>query len=80
MKIQLLRNTVVSGQPAGVGEICEVSEQEGKFLITIGKAKIASDVMPSPQPAPTPSEPVVETAELPQVENAMKARGKRKEK
>ncbi len=77
MRIELLRNTVVSGKPAGAGEICEVSEQEGKFLITIGKAKVASDPKTAaPEPLPRP----IETEELPQVETAMKPRGKRKEK
>lgn len=84
MKIQLTRNTVVNGQPRAEGEVVEVSDQEGKFLIAIKKA--VAYVEPEIAPA---KEEDAETAPLPGVETAdakpvletadRKPRGKRKE-
>lgn len=71
MKIKMLRNTVAGGKAVLVGEVIEVPEQEAKYLVAIQKAEVFVEKEPAPV------EPVIETAELPQVENAMKPRGKR---
>ena len=51
MKIKLTRGTVAAKKMRPVGEIVEVGEEEGKFLITIGKA-----VGYTPEPKPEPAE------------------------
>lgn len=38
MKVELLRNTYLDGQPVWVGDVIEVSAEDGRFLIGAGKA------------------------------------------
>lgn len=83
MKIELTRNTVANGQPRGAGEVVEVSEQDGKFLIAIGKAVayVEPEIDPHPAFSLQGDEQQVETADAkPVLESAdRKPRGKRKE-
>ncbi len=80
MKIQLTRNTVVNGQPRAEGEVVEVSDQDGKFLIAIKKAvkfvepakEEGVETTPLPDVETADAKPVLETADR-------KPRGKRKE-
>lgn len=75
MRIQLLRNTVAGGAPRAAGDVIEVSEQDGKFLIAIKKAMPAPVVETAHQMDDVPA---VETAELPVMDEAkVIRRGKR---
>lgn len=84
MNIELTRNTVVSGQPRAAGDVVEVSDQEGKFLIAIKKAVAYVEpeiALAKEEDAETALLPDVETADVKSVlETAdRKPRGKRKE-
>jgi len=83
MKIQLTRNTVVNGQPRAEGEVVEVSDQDGKFLIAIKKAVkfVEPEIDPHPALSLKGEEEQVEIADVkPVLETAdRKPRGKRKE-
>lgn len=77
MKIQLTRNTVVSGQPRAEGDVIDVNDQEGKFLIAIKKAvkfvgEETVESAPVPEIETADAKPVLETVDR-------KPRGKRKE-
>lgn len=39
MQIRILKNTVASRQSVKIGQVIEVPENEGKFLVSIGKAE-----------------------------------------
>lgn len=80
MKIQLTRNTVVNGQPQAIGDVIEVNDQDGKFLINIKKA--VRFIEPDAQVVEAPAQNAeIETADAkPALETAdRKPRGKRKE-
>ena len=75
MKVKILRNTVANKKAVNEGAIVEVSEIEGKFLVSIGKAvEIAR-----PE---APSAPSMETtdAEPPAMESTAKAQPKPRNK
>lgn len=44
MKIEILRQVMISGEPALVGSIHEVSYPETQLLIGMGKAKLVPEV------------------------------------
>lgn len=46
MRIRILRQTSIQGQPARVGDVIEVSPADGRLLLGMGKAE------PAPDPAP----------------------------
>ena len=53
MKIEILRQLMISGEPALVGSIHEVSYQEAQLLIGMGKASLVpevEEVMEEPKP------------------------------
>jgi hypothetical protein len=83
MKIKILRNTVAGGKAVLEGDVLELSEQEAKYLVAIKKAEV---YVPIPEVG-TFGEAgemefgeggMIETADLPRHETAMKPRGKRK--
>lgn len=41
MLIEILRQTSIKGIPARVGELIDVSDADGRYLLGIGKAKVA---------------------------------------
>jgi hypothetical protein len=47
MKIQILKQTSIAGVPARVGDVVEVSEADGRFLLGVGKA-IEAEAAPAP--------------------------------
>lgn len=53
MKIQIRKQTTLSGQVVRVGEVHEASPSDGNFLIGIGFAILAPEVVPeAPKPKP----------------------------
>lgn len=50
MWIRILRQTSISGLPARVGDLIEVSPSDGRLLIGSGKAEPAPDPIPEPSP------------------------------
>ena len=51
MKIQIRKQTTLSGQVVRVGEVHEASPSDGNFLIGIGLAILAPEVVPeAPKP------------------------------
>jgi hypothetical protein len=54
MKIQIRKQTTLSGQVVRVGEVHEASPSDGNFLIGIGFAILAPEVVPeAPKPKTT---------------------------
>ena len=49
MRLQILRQTSIAGQPARVGDVVEVSDRDARLLLNSGKA----------EHAPLPPAPVV---------------------
>ncbi len=41
MRLQILRQTSIAGQPARVGDVVEVSDRDAKLLLNSGKAEHA---------------------------------------
>ncbi len=64
MKIKMLRNTSASGQSLAEGKIlsvpAEISEQDARFLVRMGKAAI---VPPEEPKVPDPKEPAASKPE-----------------
>jgi hypothetical protein len=56
MRLQILRQTSIAGQPARVGDVVEVSDRDAKLLLNSGKAEHAP-LPPSPVVAQDP-EPI----------------------
>jgi len=56
MKIQIRKQTTLSGQVVRVGEVHEASPSDGKFLIGIGLAVLAPEVVRE-APKAMPEEP-----------------------
>ena len=54
MWIRILRQTSISGLPARVGDLIEVSPSDGRLLIGSGKAEPAPDPIPEPMPEAEP--------------------------
>jgi hypothetical protein len=46
MLIEILRQTSIKGIPARVGEVMDVSDANGQYLLGAGKAKEAEDPQP----------------------------------
>ena len=46
MLIEILRQTSIKGIPARVGELMDVSDADGQYLLIAGKAKEAEDPQP----------------------------------
>jgi hypothetical protein len=57
MKIQIRKQTTLSGQVVRVGEVHEASPSDGNFLIGIGLAILAPEVVPEAAPKAAPEEP-----------------------
>ncbi len=38
MKITLMRNTVINGEPVATGQTVEIDQKTGRYLVNIGKA------------------------------------------
>ena len=47
MRLEILRQTSIAGQPARVGDVVEVSDRDGRLLLNSGKAAHAP-LPPSP--------------------------------
>jgi hypothetical protein len=41
MRLEILRQTSIAGQPARVGDVVEVSDRDARLLLNSGKAKHA---------------------------------------
>lgn len=62
MKIRILRQTSIYGQPARVGDVLEVSESDARLLLGMKKAELVQDAEllpvvleePAPVEAPKP--------------------------
>jgi hypothetical protein len=56
MKIRILRQTSIYGQPARVGDVIEAFDSDGRTLVAMGKAEQVQDACPMPvtldEPAP----------------------------
>jgi hypothetical protein len=50
MRIEILRQTSITGQPARVGDVVEVDPRDARLLIGSGKAKPAPAAVPEVQP------------------------------
>jgi hypothetical protein len=46
MLIEILRQTSIKGIPARVGEVMDVSDADGRYLLGAGKAKEVEDPQP----------------------------------
>jgi len=49
MRIRILRQTSIAGQPVRPGDVIDPSEMDARILIRMGKAELAPD--PDPPPA-----------------------------
>ena len=60
MKIRILRQTSIHGQPARVGDVIDASEADARYLVGIGKAEEVKDaglcpvVLDGPAPVEAP--------------------------
>lgn len=57
MKIQIRKQTTLSGQVVRVGEVHEASPSDGNFLIGIGLAILAPEMVSQTAPKAAPEEP-----------------------
>lgn len=53
MRIEILRETSISGRPVRVGEVVEVSDSDGRLLIGMKKAQPAPEVLFCPPRKPS---------------------------
>jgi hypothetical protein len=56
MRIRILRQTSISGQPARVGDVVEANDRDARLLIASGKAEpapVVQDLEPIPAPRRT---------------------------
>lgn len=56
MLIEILRQTSIKGIPARVGELIDVSDADGRYLLASGKAKEA-EAQPEEMACPMPEAP-----------------------
>jgi hypothetical protein len=49
MLIEILRQTSIKGIPARVGELIDVSDADGRYLVANGKAKEAETQLAEPE-------------------------------
>lgn len=69
MRIEILRQVIISGESVSAGSFVEVSDADGNLLVGSGKAVIASAVE-----KPVPVEVTEEPAPAPVVKPARKAK------
>ena len=58
MRIEILRQTSIAGQPARVGDVVEVDARDARLLISSGKAKLAPVAVTEVQPLAEDPEPI----------------------
>ena len=58
MRIEILRQTSIAGQPARVGDVVEVDGRDARLLIGSGKAKPIPAAVPEVQPLAEDPEPI----------------------
>ena len=58
MRLEILRQTSIAGQPARVGDVVEVDARDARLLIGSGKAKPAPAAVPEVQPLVEDPEPI----------------------
>ena len=58
MRIEILRQTSIAGQPARVGDVVEVDARDARLLISSGKAKPAPAAVPEVQPLAEDPKPI----------------------
>jgi len=58
MRLEILRQTSITGQPARVGDVVEVDPRDARLLIGSGKAKPAPAAVPEVQPLAEDPEPI----------------------
>jgi hypothetical protein len=46
MRIRILRQTSISGQPARVGDVVDATPADARLLLAIGRAEVAQDPDP----------------------------------
>jgi len=57
MRIRILRYTSISGQPVRPGDVVDPSETDARILLRMGKAELAPDPVPTPDPEPVMQAP-----------------------
>ena len=58
MRLEILRQTSITGQPARVGDVVEVDARDARLLISSGKAKLATAAVPEVQPLAEDLKPI----------------------
>jgi hypothetical protein len=58
MRIEILSQTSIAGQPARVGDVVEVDARDARLLIGSGKAKPAPVAVPEAQPLAEDPKPI----------------------
>jgi len=58
MRIEILRQTSIAGQPARVGDVVEVDARDARLLIGSGKAKPAPVAVTEVQPLAEDPKPI----------------------
>jgi hypothetical protein len=58
MRLEILRQTSITGQPARVGDVVEVDPRDARLLIGSGKAKSAPAAVPEVQPLAEDPKPI----------------------
>ena len=58
MRLEILRQTSIAGQPARVGDVVEVDDRDARLLIGSGKAKPAPVAVPEVQPLAEDPKPI----------------------
>ena len=76
MKIEILRNTIADGKPVKAGDTVEVSDNNAKTLIMLGKAKAAESAPKSQdkkkaEKEATPPAPTAPVAKKESIEDAL---------
>ena len=58
MRLEILRQTSIAGQPARVGDVVEVDARDARLLIGSGKAKPIPVAVPEVQPLAEDPKPI----------------------
>ena len=58
MRIEILRQTSIAGQPARIGDVVEVDARDARLLISSGKAKPVPAAVPEVQPLAEGPKPI----------------------
>ena len=72
MKVEILSDVMISGEPALAGSLIEVSTTDANLLIGMNKAKLPSD--DAPKPEATASEADVKAPQLSEAEAPKRGR------